>query len=78
MKKPEKLMLQKYFKKIEKKLKKRKRTKDVSEKIEEYSRSKKIKTMIDFDQNECNSMKSIAIKKNLEVDVTTRFIFKCY
>ena len=30
--------------------------------------------MIDFDQNECNSIKSIAIKKNLEVYVTTRFI----
>ena len=46
----------------------------MSEKIEECSRSKKIKTMINFDQNECNSMKSIVIKKNLEVDVTTRFI----
>ena len=30
--------------------------------------------MIDSDQNECNSIKSIAIKKNLEVDVTIRFI----
>ena len=46
----------------------------MSEKIEECSRSKKIKTMTNFDQNECNSMKSIVIKKNLEVDVTTRFI----
>ena len=34
---------------------------------------KKIKTMIEFDCNECNSIKSIAIKKNMEVDVT-RFI----
>ena len=30
--------------------------------------------MINSDQNECNNIKSIAMKKNLEVDVTIRFI----
>ena len=44
-----------------------KKGKAKEKKIEEYSKSKKIKTMIDFDQNECNSIKSIAIQKNLRL-----------
>ena len=35
---------------------------------------KKIKTMIDFDKNQCNSIKSIAIKGNTTIEVTSRFI----
>ena len=30
--------------------------------------------MIDFSKNECNSIKSIAIKGNTTIDVTSRFI----
>ena len=30
--------------------------------------------MIDFDKNECNSMKSVAVKGNTTVDVLPRFI----
>ena len=30
--------------------------------------------MIDFDKNECNSIKPIAIKGNTTIDVTSRFI----
>ena len=30
--------------------------------------------MADFDKNECNSIKSIAIKGNTTIDVTARFI----
>ena len=30
--------------------------------------------MIDFDKNECNNIKSIAVKGNTSVDVTSRFI----
>ena len=42
-------------------------------KLKMLIKNKKFKTMIQFDCNECNSIKSIAIKKNMEVDVT-RFI----
>ena len=35
---------------------------------------KKIKIMIDFDKNECSSIKSIAIKGNMTINVTARFI----
>ena len=34
----------------------------------------KIKTMIDFDESECNSIKSIVIKGNTTIDITFRFI----
>ena len=37
-------------------------------------KNKKIKTMIDFDKNECNSIKSIIVKSNTNIDVTSRFI----
>ena len=30
--------------------------------------------MIDFDKNECNSIKSIIVKGNTNIDVTSRFI----
>ena len=30
--------------------------------------------MIDFDENECNSIKSIVIKGNTTIDITSRFI----
>ena len=37
-------------------------------------KNKKIKTMIDFDKNECNSIKSIIVKSDTNIDVTSRFI----
>ena len=55
----------------EKKFKKRK-IKDL--KIEHMLKNKKIKTMIDFDKNECNSIKSIIVKSDTNIDVTSGFI----
>ena len=37
-------------------------------------KNKKIKTMIDFDKNECNSIKSIIVKGDTNINVTSRFI----
>ena len=37
-------------------------------------KNEKIKTMIDFDKNECNSIKSIIVKSDTNIDVTSRFI----
>ena len=34
----------------------------------------KIKTMIDFDRKESNSIKFIALKKNTNINATSRFI----
>ena len=41
--------------------------------VEDAIKNKKIKTMIDFD-NDCNSIKSIIVSGNTTVDVSTRFI----
>ena len=58
----------------EKKSKKRKLTKDVAIKLSDAIKNKKIKTIIDFDKNECNSIKSIAIKGNRTIKETSRFV----
>ena len=55
----------------EKKSKKRK-IKDL--KIDDMLKNKKIKTMINFDKNECNSIKSIIVKGDTNIDVSLRFI----
>ena len=52
-----------------KNLKKRKLTKDVETKLDNPFRNKKMKTMIDFDQNACNSIKSIVVKGNTTIDL---------
>ena len=52
----------------------RKFTKDVDTKLNKEIKNKKVKTMIDFDGNECNSIKLIAIKGNTTIDITSRFI----
>ena len=62
------------MKENERKSKKRKLTRDVETKLEDAFKNKKIKTMIDFDKNECNSIKSLAVKGNATVDITSRFI----
>ena len=63
-----------FLKKNERKSKKRKLTSDVETKLEDAFKNKKIKIMIDFDKNECNCIKSIAVKGNTTIDVTSRFI----
>ena len=42
--------------------------------IEDLVKNKKIKTMIDFENNECNSIKSIIVKGDTNIDVSSRFI----
>ena len=42
--------------------------------MNEAIKNKKIKTMIDFDENECNSIKSIVIKGTTTINVASRFI----
>ena len=37
-------------------------------------KNKKIKTMIDFDKDECNSIKSIIVKGDTNIEVSSRFI----
>ena len=43
-------------------------------KLEDAFKNKKFKTMIDFDRKEFNSIKSIALKVNMNINVTSRFI----
>ena len=59
--------------KTERKSKKRKLTKNGEIKLEDAFKNKKIKTMIDFDRKQCNSIKSIALKTNRNINVTLRF-----
>ena len=61
------------LRKKEKKQKKRK-IKDADLQIDNMLKNKKIKTMIDFDKNECNSIKSIIVKGDTNIDVTSCFI----
>ena len=56
-----------------KKIKKRK-IKDTNLQIDHMLKNKKIKTMTDFDKNECNSIKLIIVKGDTNIDVTSRFI----
>ena len=37
-------------------------------------RNQKIKSLIDFDEEYCSSIKSIAIEKSTKVNLTTRFL----
>ena len=57
----------------EKKSKKRK-IKDANLQIDKAAKNKKIKTMIEFNKNECNSIKSMVIKGNTTIDVSSQFI----
>ena len=61
------------LKQKEKKSKKRK-IKDVNIQIDDAIKNKKIKTKIDFDKNKCNSIKSIIVKTDTNIDVSSRFI----
>ena len=60
--------------KKERQSKKRKLAASVETKLEEAFKNKKIKTMIDFDQKHCNSTKSIALKSDSSINVTSKYI----
>ena len=58
-----------------KKIKKKKRKmKYFYSQVEDAIKNKQIKTIIDFDKINCNSIKSIIVNGNTIVDVNTRFI----
>ena len=62
------------FKEKQKKnTKKRKLTKDFEMQVSDMIKNKKIKTMIDFNKRESNSIKSIVVNNSTTVDVSTRF-----
>ena len=61
------------FKRKRKKWEKRKLTKDLERQVSDMIKNKKIKTMIDFDKRESNSIKSIVVNISTTVDVSTRF-----
>ena len=70
---------ERWKKKKKKKLKKRKRKNNISIKIDDAIKNRKIKAMTDFDFNECNSIKSIAIERNATLDVPSLFLkVKCW
>ena len=57
-----------------KKNKKRKNLINYSERKNEVPTSQKVKSLIDFDENYCASIKSVAIQKNSKINLTTRFL----
>ena len=62
------------FKRQERKRRKRIKKDDLDLRTEKLLQDRRIKTMIDFEYNASNSIKSLAIKKNTNVKVTSRFI----
>ena len=60
--------------KTKEKISRKIKIKDADLQIDEAVKNKKIKTMIEFDKNECNSIKSIVIKGNTTLDVSSRFL----
>ena len=62
------------FKRQERKRKKRIKKDDLDLRTEKLLQDRRVKTMIDFEYNGSNSIKSLAIKKNTNVKVTSRFI----
>ena len=62
------------FKQVEKKCHKKQHLTPYSERMNVANKNKKIKTIIDFSDQDCASIKSIGIKTNDKVKITTRFI----
>ena len=62
-----------FKRKRKKRGKKRKLTKDFEMQVSDMIKNKKIKTMIDFNKRESNSIKSIVVNNSTMVDVSTRF-----
>ena len=52
-------------------MKKRKTIKSYMSRVVDVYRDKKVKTLIDFDRQQTNSIKSLALKKNKNVKLTT-------
>ena len=61
-------------KKKEKRRKKRKIKDDFDVRTEKLLSDRKVKTIINFENNECNSIKSLIVKGNTTIDVSSRFI----
>ena len=64
---------EKYEKKNKNKNKKR-TLYDFVERHEEAYRNNKIKSLIDFDEQHSSSIKSLAVKKDTKVNITTRIL----
>ena len=47
---------------------------DYTERKDEALRDQKIKNLIDFDEEYCSSIRSLAIKKSVKVNLTTRYL----
>ena len=62
------------LKKKEKRMKKRKVKDDFNERKTSFLEDRRIKTMIDFEENNCASIKSLVIKGSTNVKVSSRFI----
>lgn len=62
------------LKKKDRRFKKRVRPADVETKLEEVFKNKTNITMTDFHQKNCNGIKSVALKTESNVNVTSRFI----
>ena len=63
-----------YFKKAEKKNKKRKTLHNYSERMDAANKDRKVKTIIDFIDQDTASIKALGVKTNEKVKITTRFI----
>ena len=48
--------------------------KNIETRLDEVNKNTKIKNITDFDEHNCNSIKSLAIKKNANVKITTHFM----
>ena len=60
---------------VSKKNKKNKKKREIKDlQIDDILKNNKNKTMIDFDKNECNCIKSIIVKGDTNIDVSSRFI----
>ena len=62
------------LKKKEKRMKKRKVKDDFQDRKISFLEDRRIKTMIDFEENNCSSIKSLVIKGSTNVKVSSRFI----
>ena len=62
------------FKKKEKRMKKRKVKDDFFDRKTSLLENRRIKTMIDFEENNCSSIKSLVVKSSQNIKVSSRFI----
>ena len=62
------------LKKKEKRMKKRKVKDDFQDRKTSFLEDRRIKTMIDFEENNCSSIKSLVVKGSTNVKVSSRFI----